>query len=85
MKHFDLMKIEKVLLVNFTFFLKILKKNNYTIIFLKGGYSPSGRLTSVELWSGTEFEFSFTLPIAVDGHCLDKINSTHGILDGGWR
>ena len=53
--------------------------------FISGGSSDDGRESTTEEWDGNGFELRDELPMAVEFHCIDKINSTHGILVSGWR
>ena len=44
-------------------------------------------MSSVEEWDEENFEFTLgkELPFPVLRHCIDSINSTHGLLVGGYR
>ena len=40
-------------------------------------------LETTEYWTGASFTFGPDLPKAMMGHCIGKVNETHGILVGG--
>ena len=51
---------------------------------MKGGIDGNGEKTnSTEIYSDNNFEIGPELPVAVSGHCVEKLNETHAILSGG--